>query len=223
MKIKVLTLMALSICAANAAITVTLSGTTSVLTNLTVDGTSTSQRLVWGIIVDGSGNGYQSGNYIPGFETKLGPQILSTTTGATDDVLYLAGSVFSASGTGDGSTGMSRPLSATNIAVNANGVDVGDNFAIVWFNLDNVALGATTITATANALVPTFLKDMKYGMLTTSSPTAQTIPTDGQTRDLTGNFTGPDTLRTASFALVPETSTALLGALGVLGLLRRRR
>lgn len=209
--------------AANGAITVTLSGTTSVLTNLTVDGTSNTQRLVWGIIVDGLGNGFLGGEYIPGsLQTKLGAQTLSTTAGATDDVLYLAGSVFSVSGTGDGSTGLARPLSATNIALSGN-VGTGDNFAIVWFDLDNVDLGGTTITATANTTVPNLVSGLKYGLLTGTGPTAQTIPTDGQTRDLTGNFTGVDPTRTASFALVPEPSAALLGALGALGLLRRRR
>lgn len=230
MKYKLLAIALLSLGCANGAITVAVSNTSNVLTNLTVDGTSNTQRLAWGIIVDADGDGFDSGSYIGSttgavLATKLGPQSLyiSSTT-ASDDVLYLAGAVFSVAGTGDGSSTLARPLSATNIALTGN-VGVGDNFAIVWFDLDNTDLGATTITATANATVPTLGAGLKYGMLTTSGAIAQTIPTDGQTRDLTANFAGVDPTRLASFSLapVPEPSAALLGMLGALGLLRRRR
>lgn len=231
MKIKLLAISLLSLGSAHGAITVAVSNTSSVLTNLTVDGTSNTQRLVWGIIVDADGDGYDTGSYIGSttgaiLSTKLGPQSLyiSTTT-ASDDVLYLAGAVFSVAGTGDGSTGLARPLSATNIALTGN-VGVGDNFAIVWFDLDNLDLGgSTTIVATANTTVPTLAEGLKYGVLTSSGAISHTIPTDGQTRDLTANFTGADVQRTATFALaaVPEPSAALLGMLGALGLLRRRR
>jgi hypothetical protein len=227
MKTKILAALAITTIASQAAVTITVSNTTSVLTNLVINsGDDNTQRLVWGIIVDGNNNGLQSGAYLGNginstvLQSKLGAQILNTSAGATDDVLYLAGSVFSASGTADSSTGKARPLSITNIAMNANGVGTGDAFSLVWFDLDSVDIGnVTTITSTANSTVPNLLAGLKYGVLGVS----QALPTDGQTLTIASNYTGADPVRTANFALVPEPSAALLGALGALGLLRRRR
>jgi hypothetical protein len=226
MKTKILAALAITTIASQAAVTITVSNTTSVLTNLVINsGDDNTQRLVWGIIVDGNNNGLQSGAYLGNginstvLQSKLGAQILNTSAGATDDVLYLAGSVFSASGTADSSTGKARPLSITNIAMNANGVGTGDAFSLVWFDLDSVDIGGTAITSTANSTVPNLLAGLKYGVLGVS----QALPTDGQTLTIASNYTGADPVRTANFALVPEPSAALLGALGALGLLRRRR
>ena len=226
MKTKLIAAIAVSTITANAAVTITVSNTTSVLTNLVINtGDDNTQRLVWGIIVDGSNNGLLSGSYLgnginsTALHSKLGPQILNTSAGATDDVLYLAGSVFSTSGTGDSSTGKARPLSITNIAMNTNGVGTGDAFSLVWFDLDHTDLGSTTLTGTANTSVPNLLAGLKYGVLGVS----QAIPTDGQTLTIATNYTGADPVRTANFTLVPEPSAALLGAVGALGLLRRRR
>jgi hypothetical protein len=226
MKTKILAALAITTIASQAAVTITVSNTTSVLTNLVINsGDDNTQRLVWGIIVDGNNNGLQSGAYLGNginstvLQSKLGAQILNTSAGATDDVLYLAGSVFSTSGTGDSSTGKARPLSITNIAMNANGVGTGDAFSLVWFDLDSVDIGGTTITSSANSTVPNLLAGLKYGVLGVS----QALPTDGQTLTIASNYTGADPVRTANFALVPEPSAALLGALGALGLLRRRR
>jgi hypothetical protein len=226
MKTKILAALAITTIASQAAVTITVSNTTSVLTNLVINsGDDNTQRLVWGIIVDGNNNGLQSGAYLGNginstvLQSKLGAQILNTEAGATDDVLYLAGSVFSTSGTADSSTGKARPLSITNIAMNANGVGTGDAFSLVWFDLDSVDIGVTTITSTANPTVPNLLAGLKYGVLGVS----QALPTDGQTLTIASNYTGADPVRTANFALVPEPSAALLGALGALGLLRRRR
>lgn len=227
MKTKLIAAIAISTITANAAVTITVSNTSSVLTNLVINvGDNNTQRLVWGIIVDGSNDGLQSGSYLGNginstvLQSKTGPQILNTSVGATDDVLYIAGSVFSTSGTGDSSTGKARPLSITNIAMNTNGVGTGDAFSLVWFDLDDTDLGGTTITGTANSSVPNLLPGLKYGVLGVSP---QKIPTDGQTLTIAPNFTGADPERTANFTLVPEPSAALLGAFGALGLLRRRR
>jgi hypothetical protein len=226
MKTKILAALAITTIASQAAVTITVSNTTSVLTNLVINsGDDNTQRLVWGIIVDGNNDGLQSGAYLGNginstvLQSKLGAQILNTSAGATDDVLYLAGSVFSASGTADSSTGKARPLSITNIAMNANGVGTGDAFSLVWFDLDSVDIGGNSITSTANSTVPNLLPGLKYGVLGVS----QALPTDGQTLTIASNYTGADPVRTANFALVPEPSAALLGALGALGLLRRRR
>jgi hypothetical protein len=77
---------------------------------------------------------------------------------------------------------------------------------IVWF--DATALGGTIQGGD------------KYGALPLP---AFTIPADGAAVNFSSNFVGVEPVRMADMTFVPETSTALLGALGALGLLRRRR
>ncbi len=56
-------------------------------------------------------------------------------------------------------------------------------------------------------------------------PTSGTVPIIGSVGSFTGNASGiaTPTTRYTTFVLVPEPSTALLGAVGALALLRRRR
>ena len=228
-----------------ATVTLTLSNTTAVLTNATISG-NTTQRLVWGVIVDGDGDGFDgaggTGTYLGNSSLFTGP---STTNGtvntqqlfvrslngltaiATDDYLALATGVFSTTGTGDGSTGFARPLGAI-VDVAVGNLTSGDAFAIVWFNIDSIALGATTLGSSANGNVPRLEGGLAYGLLSGLSSPAMTLPSDGSTVTYANNFVGSDPLRTADFTLkvlsVPEPSSALLllGA-GAAFCARRRR
>jgi len=226
-----------------AAVSFTMSNGTAVLTNLTISGNNT-QRLVWGILVDSDNNGFAgltgNGSYIGNgtltplaIMTQTGSQRLSrtpdgTSSVLTDDYLYLSNNVMATAGTGDSSSGLSKTTAITNIVYTGN-VTTGDPFAIVWFNLDNISLNATTLSGVPNSMVPLLNFGLQYGVLTGnfSSP-ALTMPTDDNTTyNYATNFLGADPLRTAAFTLktvIPEPSSALLliGA-GSLLVARRRR
>jgi len=241
---KSLLLSLLSVCAfiATASATVTLDiGTTAsgFLTNLTVSGNNTA-RLLWGVIIDSGGDGFAglSGNgvYIGNATSTSGPDTLTGTsqqlsilsldglsTVLTNDYLFLAGQVLATGGTTDGSTGLSKPTRVANINL-VGTIGQNDPFAVVWFNLNNIQLGNTTITTSANPLVPKLNAGLAYGALTIGN---FTLPADGGLVDYGSNFIGADPLRTAAFTLktvIPEPSSALLliGA-GSLLVARRRR
>jgi MYXO-CTERM domain-containing protein len=172
--------------------------------------------LVWGIVVDGFGNGLTGFYNVPNF-TAGSSTVLSSVNGnvATDDVLYISTSGLTAdtsSGTeGDGVThgGVGGIYDIVGIDL-SNGVGTGDKFYIVWF--DGCSVGTLTD--------PSFI-----------------IPAAGASVALADPFVGIDPNRTAGLAYVgtsgtstgpgfsfcPEPSSALLGAIGALGLLRRRR
>jgi hypothetical protein len=100
---------------------------------------------------------------------------------------------------------MNRLLSFTAMNYSA-GVAQGKPYAIVWF--DKIAVGGTSF------------EGQGYGVF----QTGLTLPADPGTYNVSTNFAGADSLKTMDYALsVPEPSAALLGALGALGLLRRRR
>jgi MYXO-CTERM domain-containing protein len=177
------------------------------------DGNLTSQR-VWGILVDTNGNGFSLGNYAAGASLAANAaNVLSTyiegVTTTTDDVLYISPNLMVNSvSTVDGGTvsGQGRPTSFANVQT-PNG-SVGDQFYVVWF--DQTTLGGVTAIGD------------KYGAFRIP---AFTIPADGATVSFASNFVGaePTQLANLSFTGVPEPSAAVLGALGALGLLRRRR
>jgi hypothetical protein len=174
--------------------------------------------LVWGIVVDGSGNGlstasaYNVPSFVAGSST-----ILSLAAGnvATDDILYISTSGLTAdtsgSTEGNGTTfgGVGGIYDLASLAL-TNGVGTGDKFYVVWFD------------------------GSKAGTLTDPS---FVIPSDGFTVALADPFVGVDPNRSAGLAYIgtsgtstgagltfaPEPSSALLGAIGALGLLRRRR
>jgi len=244
MKKALLTMLALACFASFSMGTVnlTISNTTAVLTNLTISGNNT-QRLLWGVIVDGLGDGFQglvgNGTYVGNATATPGPQTITTaqslritdgvSTTVTDDVLYLATTVFATAGTGDGSTGLAKPTSLIGLALGGN-VTLSDAFAIVWFDITDLQLGQTSVTASPNGNVTRLEAGLRYGALTTSgfsTPTLNLPASDPATVNYATNFLGADTTRNATFTLktvIPEPSSALLliGA-GSLLVARRRR
>ena len=203
--------------------TVMQMGSGGTLTNLQNSLGSASSTLVWGLVIDTSGNGF-AGGYIPGFTlsdtTSLpGGQFLSTSGGVTDDRLIISGNLMTAGGTTDGSTGLAKP---TNINLSYNGEGAtgisalgGQAVAIMWFN-------ATTKTGQAT------VNGDKYGFLNLTTAYSITTPADAAGGSLAfgASFIGADPVRVGNLTLgtaVPEPSAAFLGAIGALGLLRRRR
>jgi len=212
---------------AHGASTVTFSAVTGasngVLTNLQSSSGNATSTKVWGILVDTSAgqDGFlATSTYLSGFSLAASVQsVLTTTTGGiptnTNDVLLIASALMSNSNnaTLDGGTlasgTLARPLSI-NFAYN-NGIVAGQHFSLIWFDTIVNAAGTTSAQGAA------------YGLL---SNAAFIIPSDGTVNlNLTSNFVGVDTVHLANQTLVsvPEPSAALLGALGALGLLRRRR
>jgi hypothetical protein len=187
--------------------------TAGVLTNLAGSTGTTNLARVWGILVDTAGDGFSLGQYeatnismVASSSTKL-----SIASGLSDDTLYIAPALMvnTNNATLDGGTlatgNLARPTTYTNIGT-PNG-SVGQAFYLVWFD-DAAALG---IAAKG---------DDKFGAFRLPS---FTIPADGASVSFAPSFVGADPVRLANLSFVPETSTALLGALGALGLLRRRR
>jgi len=208
-----------------AAVTLSFS-TTSVYASNFLNGSGSSDgaaaRMVWGVVVDVAGNGFGGASatsaYRGGFNLASTPGgvVMTTTTDgldsvASDDVLFIAGSVMAQnSNANDGSAiGMNRLLSFSNLAYGTGGVAQGQSFAIIWFD-------ALALTGTADT-------GLKYGVYEMTS--LNTLPADPGTYALSPAFTGADAPKAMEYAInvVPEPSAALLGAIGVLGLLRRRR
>ena len=210
---------------AQAAVTLSFSdGTTNYLTNFANGAgvsvaTDGSNRMVWGVIVDGGSDGFNGANssifYQSGFSlaaNNTGILLSATTNGtdtfATNDVLYIASAVMASSATAsDGaSANMNRVMTISGLVYSGN-VAAGKAYAIVWF--DRTALGGTAG------------QGLKYGVM----PTGLVLPADPGTSSLGPNFAGADPLKTLDFTVgaIPEPSAALLGAVGALGLLRRRR
>jgi hypothetical protein len=159
-----------------------------------------------GIIVDTTGNGFLS-NYegvAPSLNARFNLQV-GGTFAATDDVLvFCDAKTYDTVGLveGDGTTvgGPGGLASVAGLDL-TGGITQGDAFRVVWF--DNSQPWLTTAGSFADA--------------------AFVIPADSSAVDIGTPFAGVEPTRVATGILIPETSTALLGALGVLGLLRRRR
>lgn len=218
---------------AQGAVTLQFSSTTEYLGNF-LNGAGTAigagAKMVWGIVVDADRNGFAGGvnpanPYMDGFSLAAnanGIALSTLTGGASDDVLFLPAPVMVSNlAAKDGAAiGENRVLAFTNLLY-SGGVGNGDQFAIIWF--DQLALGGTAATG------------LKYGVYNPpsnppSNPlwfgAANVLPTDSGNYSFCPAFAGPDAPKTMDFQLgvaVPEASTALLGALGALGLLRRRR
>lgn len=215
---------------AHGASVITISSVTGagngVLTNLQSSTSNATSTKVWGFLVDTSAaqDGFLgTGLYSPGASLASATQtILTTLVGGnpvnTNDVLAIAANIMvnSDNATLDGGTiasgTLARPLSLT---LNyTNGIAAGQQFRLIWF--DTTVNAAGTVVA-GNAA---------YGLL---SNAVFVVPGDGTANlNLTSNFVGVDPVRTASNtfapgAAVPEPSAALLGMIGALGLLRRRR
>ncbi len=234
MKIKLLSLITTALLAniASGAVTLSFSNSTNWLSNF-ANGSGSSidtpgiagseNRMVWGIIVDADNDGFAGANaanpYDDGFSlaaNTTGILLNNTNGGSSGDVLYIASALMASSTTalaGEGVANVNRLLTFSGLTFNSTlGAGAGDKFAIVWF--DKLALGGTAT------------EGMKYGIF--ELPDAiDNLPSDGTNAStFPAQFAGVDELKTMGFAAgsaVPETSTSLLGALGALALLRRRR
>lgn len=209
--------------AANAAVTLQFTVSPNAAAGW-ADGTGqTNQTLVWGVLVDAAGDGFDgvtfaafdggllstSAAYDSGFSTasSLTGFALTNylTSSVTDDILYIGTTKMATGGTFDSATGLAKVGSISNM-VYSGSVASGDAYAIIWFD-------QTTNGVTADGL--------KYGIYRESW---MTLPNDPGTYNVSANFAGAEQTKTMSSALgVPEPSAAVLGALGALALLRRRR
>ncbi|WP_035609661.1 PEP-CTERM sorting domain-containing protein [Haloferula sp. BvORR071] len=207
-KLIVASLMALgSFTAANAAVTITFNAAFSggLSSNLANTAGVVSNGLKWGIIVDTTGNSFLSQYDAVAF-TQGTNTTLTVGNVATDDRLILATSLTSDSGQGGQALEGDFTTPGGNGGVDglifalANGVAAGQKYFVVWIDESTKKAGAL-----GNA--------------------AFVIPADGQTVSHDSPFLGVDPVRGATniqFA-VPEPSSMLLGLLGALGFIRRRR
>lgn len=188
-----------------------------------------NRQLVWGVVVDTAGDGFAAGSYLSGINYATGYQRLSTSAGLTDDVLVIhtAGNIMSlTTAANDGGTPIGTNRIGSTVVNFGNYGPVGDTvaigasnpFAIIWFN--KTALGGTAADGD------------DYGLFTIQAPSPTTtnslvLPTaNSGAPSFAPLFAGNDALRPMGFefaSAIPEPSTMLLGALGALGLLRRRR
>ena len=163
--------------------------------------------MFWGILIDSSGNGF-NGSYRPPASLTLGTTYSLTTSldAVSDDVLILSNF---ATYTGDNNPGTLFDVGPFDLSVAVTTLDV---FRVVWFSGNDIGT----------------LADASF-----------TIPADSALQDYTAPFVGADPVRSAglaysgtsavstgvgmSFVPIPEPSAGLIGALGALGLLRRRR
>jgi hypothetical protein len=177
-------------------------------TNFTNADNSISNGLVWGLMFSTADASFSE--FAPGFvlSTSLNGTLIPTT-----DDYFISSSVLTAQGT---TTDIANPgkiniMNSIQMNVPAtNAIVTGTPFAIVWFD--------STITSATQALGG----GTKYGLL---SNAAWTIPAAGATQNISSFFSAsPDPWKLANtFTVVPEPSAAILGAIGALGLLRRRR
>jgi hypothetical protein len=228
---KTLLLLSLSAISANAAITI---GGASITNAKASDGTTNipTGSLVL-LIVDTAGDGFFNFGASPAaaskFTSTADPLVLSGAAGLTASSTFGGEYVLGRVSSGAGS--VSSIL--TNVSVSSY---LNKSFALVWFQ-GLTASGTETVAAAGTKWGVARGTDWVFpsadsGTFTSSSSDAngatsfyqvnQTTPAAGSDafRSVTGNQ-GAAIFTVA--APVPEASTALLGAIGALGLLRRRR
>ncbi|GAA5128751.1 PEP-CTERM sorting domain-containing protein [Luteolibacter yonseiensis] len=208
--------------AANGAVSLQFSDTNNVLTNFLNGAGNNTTGMVWGILVDTQGNGFAGGNYDPGFSLAATTNALTLTVSnglASDDRLFIASAnmVTTTTTADETPAGMNRILTMGNMNINSP-VAFGQSYAIIWFDT------TTRPTATTDGL--------KYGIFVppatnvglANTTTANKLPGADGTFSYAAIFDGPDAPKTMDYVLgVPEPSALALGAIGALGLLRRRR
>jgi hypothetical protein len=187
------------------------------------------------LVADGTGNGFLA-NSLPGAITP-GVTGLSGNTITTDQAGLTVGSLFGGdtviATTTAGSSGSIGGFAAFDVT-NA----LSKNFAVVWFTQAAGSIGAGSyfgILRLSDWTMPSDADGKAYGLSSTDANGATgfysvsaTISAAqiGATGFFTGTGTGGDAsadIKAATFQIVPEPSAALLGAIGALGLLRRRR
>jgi hypothetical protein len=239
---RLLLLSAIATCSAHAAVTIGFNGGGNIAQNFQNAAGDVNSTLVWGIIVDTGNDGfdgldgmtsttinsgtlwsgttkYDYGTTIrgtTGTSAITGGQFLSVGGLASDDLVLYSGSLMSVVGGINQLTSVASINYATNGVVGAgNGTPgagtAGDDFLVFWFDKSTVAAFGTATAA-----------GDKVGFFRNSG---MDMPADPGTYTTTTAliFAGAESPMAMGGTFVPEASTALLGALGALGLLRRRR
>ncbi len=219
MKVKNLVLaLVLASAASSSAATVVVqfsAGTATVATGFADALGSAAAGLAWGIIVS---NGDAVFSPVPeGFmlSTTTGLGTNGTQLGVSNDYFFGSSVLTAAQATG-GEAGTLGKIGQLTAITKGVGAVTGSAFALVWFDRSVTSATGTVTGGT------------KYGLLTDPS---FVIPADGVTQSLAtaaalnGGASGDLVKPANTFTVqgVPEPSAALLGALGALGLLRRRR
>ena len=229
MKLKSLFILGLLSVAANAAVTISGTGLTNVKSTDGATNIPTGSLAL--LIVDVAGNGFFN------LGTSLAANTALTSTndpGLNSTQSLVIGQTFG------GETILNRlssPGGGTFASFLPNltiaGME-GKNFAVVWFSNVLAATGDTTVPGTAKWGI---IRGSDWTLPAADSGTLSMNATDsagalsyyapsavaGGAATTAFRTTTNGTLGGASFAIVPEPSAALLGALGALGLLRRRR
>ena len=196
-------------------------------TTLVADGT------LWALVIDSdSSNSFYGGFGLDqsitnaslvsssAFATSQALTLGSTLGSTTDKVIALGGF----SGAAPGIT-----TDAVELAVGTNGVVAGAKFAFYWFPNVSYTSGTNSYTLPASSTSGAQFGGMNSTIADGIFDTGMVIPADGALSAIgaaTASNDGGGSLSNARFTAavaVPETSSALLGAIGALGLLRRRR
>ncbi|RYF42297.1 MAG: PEP-CTERM sorting domain-containing protein [Cytophagaceae bacterium] len=208
-------LLALGLSSAQASITIVFNAAFAggVSSSLANSAGVASNGLTYGILVDTTGNGF-----LASYNGFIDSTALISGATTTDDFFFAAADLTSDAsqgGTvleGDFSTpaNVGGVTGVSFLVPNGSTVTANDNFLLVWISGDKVG---------------------------TLSDASFILPADGGTVVGDAPFVGVDPTRTAGLAyagtspnstgagitIVPEPSAVLLGAVGALGLLRRRR
>jgi len=205
----VATVIATSGFASAATCVVQFSNGTNLATGFADASGSAAAGLVWGIIVSNGDNLFTNITKDFVLATTLGTGTAGTQIGTSNDY-YFGSSVLTANQTTGGEAGALGKIGSLTAITQGASATIGSAFALVWFD--------RTITSATGTIVA----GTKYGILTDA---AFVIPASGLTANLSAPFSATgDPIKSANtVTVVPEPSAALLGALGALGLLRRRR
>jgi hypothetical protein len=188
------------------------------------------------LISDHEANGFlnlaASGSVVPGTAALSGKTLTTTQVGFTAGGLF-GGDRIMAVGTAGNSGSISGFANFDQV--------VSRNFALVWFATTSASLTLDSANAhfgmmsLADWSIPSDAEGKSYTLSSTdagaaggfySTSTATTAAQLGANGFVTGSGTAGGTsniVKGATFQIVPEPSAALLGAIGALGLLRRRR
>jgi hypothetical protein len=186
------------------------SGTSTIATGFADASGNAAPGLVWGIIISNGDNTFSP--ITPGFvlNATTGTGTDGVRIGSTNDYFFGSGTLTSTQGPGGEAGVLGKISQVTNITLGP-GATTGAQFAIVWFD------------RTINSITGTVTAGTQYGLLTDPS---FIVPAGGNTLSLADTYfaSAGDPVKSANtVTVVPEPSTALLGAVGALGLLRRRR